>query len=661
MENNGGKSTRRPPFHAKWKVGDLIRDRFEVYDIKGGGIGIVYIVYDHDDGMPYATKTLQDRHLADPVAVERFIREAEVWVRLGGHQNIVRAFFVDRIDSQPYIFLECVVGSNLRRALSKGPLTKRTALRYAIQFCRAMVHAHQKIPGFVHRDVKPENCMLTQDDTLKVTDFNLSKALLETNSAFGGGPDNGISAPREKERAAGTFPYMAPEQFLDFGRAGPRSDIYSFGVMLYEMLTGKRPFSAHTAHEWREAHLKAKPAEPRTVVPSISSALNDLTMRCLAKNPAERLGHFPVLLKSLEAMLSEEFAEEIPPSTPEELESWEYSNKGVSLCNLGHFREAISWFDRALSVDPQNPNTWVNKAVAVGTLGRIEEELRCYQKALAIAPDCADAWYNKGLAMTHLGRFEDAITCYNRALAINPRQAEVWVNKGSAHGGLGRFEEEIACYEKALTTNPGHAKAWINKASALINGGRFEEANQCCDRGLAINPALPEAWVNKASALGALKRFDETIRCCEKALAINPHLWEAWVSKGLALGGLGRFEEEFTCYERASAINPAHVEIWYRKGLALNNLGRFEQAISCYNRALTIDPQDDDVWVKKGLALIEIACYDKAVSCYEKALTINPNHAGAWLNKGLALRQLGLRPEGDQCIQRAMALDRTIP
>jgi len=563
--------------------------------------------------------------------------------------------------AKPYIFLECVVGSNLRRALSKGPLTKRTALKYAIQFCRAMVHAQQKIPGFVHRDVKPENCMLSQDDTLKVTDFNLSKALLETNPAFGNGPHNGIAAPKEKERAAGTVPYMAPEQFLDFGRAGTRSDIYSFGVMVYEMVTGKRPFSAQTPHEWREVHLKATPAEPRTVVPSISSALNDLTMKCLSKNPTERPENFPAILRSLESMLSEEFAEQIPPSTPEELQGWECSNKGVSLCNLGHFREAVSWFDKALAVDPENPNTWVNKAVAVGTLGRIEEELRCYEKALAIAPDCVEAWYNKGLAMTHLGRFENAIECYNRALAINPRQAEVWVNKGSAHGNLGRFEEEHACYEKALTINPGHAKAWINKASALINGGRFEEANQCCNRALAINPALAEAWVNKASALGALKRFDETIRCCERALTINPHLWEAWVSKGLALGGLGRFEEELACYEKASAINPAHVEVWYRKGLALNNLGRFEEAISCYNRALTIDPQDDDVWVKKGLALIEIVCYDKAVSCYEKALTINPNHASAWLNKGLALRHLGSRPEGDQCIQRAMALDRTIP
>lgn len=167
---------RRSP-STTWGVGDLIRDRYEVYDIKAGGFGIVYIVYDHDDGVPYAIKTLQDRHLVNPFAAERFIREAEVWVRLGRHQNVVRAFFVDRIDNQPYIFLECIVGSNLRKALSGGPLPRRTVMRYAIQFCRGMVHAQNMISGFAHLDIKPENCLLTEDNILKLTDFSLSKAL----------------------------------------------------------------------------------------------------------------------------------------------------------------------------------------------------------------------------------------------------------------------------------------------------------------------------------------------------------------------------------------------------------------------------------------------------------------------------------------------------
>ena len=134
---------KRPPISSKWGVGDLIRDRYEVYDIKTGGIGVVYIVYDHDHGIPYALKTLQDRYLSNPLAVNRLTQEAEVWLRLGRHPNIVNAFCVDQIDDQPYIVLECIVGPSLKEALSRGPLARRTALIYAIQFCRGMVHAQE--------------------------------------------------------------------------------------------------------------------------------------------------------------------------------------------------------------------------------------------------------------------------------------------------------------------------------------------------------------------------------------------------------------------------------------------------------------------------------------------------------------------------------------
>jgi tetratricopeptide (TPR) repeat protein len=580
---------QRRPLSNTWNVGDVIQDRYEVYDIKEGGIGIVYIVYDHEDGALYAIKTLQGRHLVNPIVAESFVREAEVWVRLERHQNIVRAFFVDRIDNQPYIFLECVVGSNLRKALSRGAVAIRTVLRYTIQFCRAMVHAQKKIPGFAHLDIKPENCLLTQDDILKVTDFSLSKALFETDPSFGGAPPTKISVPQKKKNVMGTFPYMSPEHFLDFGKADTQSDIYSFGVMLYEMLTGKRPFFAESAAQWRDVHLKAQPVEPRATVTLISEGLNDLTMRCLAKNPAERPENFLVIMGTLETVLREGFHEEIPSSTPEELANWEYSNKGVSLCNVGRVEEAIACFDRALSTNPQNHHAWLNKGVAIGTLGHAEEELECYDKALAIAPQYAEAWYNKGLAFNHLGRFEEALYCYDRALTINSHQAEVWVNKGSALGNLGRLEEELSCYEKALTIKPDHAKAWIDKAFVLINFGLFEEANVCCDKALAINPGLAEAWANKASALGVLKRFDETIQCSEKALAINPHLCEAWVSKGLALWNVRRFEEALSCYEKALAIDPRHAGAWFNKGLVLRNLGLKPEAHRCFQKAIALD------------------------------------------------------------------------
>jgi tetratricopeptide (TPR) repeat protein len=626
---------------TRWRVGDLIRDRYEVYDIKTGGIGVVYIVYDHDHGIPYALKTLQDRYLSNPLAVNRLTQEAEVWLRLGRHPNIVNVVCVDQIDDQPYIVLECIVGPSLREALSRGPLARRTVLIYAIQFCRGMVHAQEKIPEFAHLDIKPENCMVTQDGVLKVTDFSLSRALLEMHPRPGGRPRGGVSAPGQSKTMAGTSPYMSPEQWVDFERAGRHSDMYSFGVMLYEMLTGKRPFHVKTARQWRHVHLKETPAAPRTIIPSIPRTLNDLTMRCLRKTPEERPDDFLGIMNSLETILREEFHEETPTSSPEELEGWEYSNMGVSLCHLGRVREAISCYDRALFRNPKDPYAWLNKGVAVGTLGDGFEELECYGTALALSPDFSEAWYNKGLALYKLGRFEEAVSCYDRSLATNPHQTEVWVNKGSALGGLGQPEEEVLCYEKAIAIEPNHARAWIGKAVVSMNLGQYEEANTYCDRALAIASGMAEAWVNKASALGALGRFNEAIGCCEKALVIDPHLCEAWVCKGLASGGLERLEDEVFCYEKALAINANHPEAWYRKGVSLSNMKRFEAAIACYDRALSINPKDSEIWVKKGMALSGLGCFDRAVSCYEEALKNDSGDANSRYNKRLVLYRLG--------------------
>ena len=175
-----------------YKIGQTLRVKglgdFLIHDIKGGegksGMGIVYIVLDANS-TPFAVKTLQRCFLNTPDLVRQFLRECETWIRLEQHQNIVRAYYVAVIDEQPYVFLEYISGSDLRKKLVAGRLPVRNALRYSIQFCRGMVHAQQKVSGIVHRDIKPENCLLTSDDVLKVTDFGLVKALANSGPMVG--------------------------------------------------------------------------------------------------------------------------------------------------------------------------------------------------------------------------------------------------------------------------------------------------------------------------------------------------------------------------------------------------------------------------------------------------------------------------------------------
>ncbi|MCZ6491391.1 MAG: protein kinase, partial [Acidobacteria bacterium] len=274
---------------------------FLIHDIKGGvgksGMGVVYIVLDESSMTPFAVKTFQQWCIGTPALVQRFLREVETWIKLEQHQNIVRAFYVSTINNQPHLFLEYVAGSDLRKKMAAGPLPVRDALRYSIQFCRGMDYAQKKVPGLVHRDVKPENCMFTPDDVLKVTDFGLVKVLSGSDKLpqQQQAPGKRLSENHTRvfktqvgEMGVGTLPYMAPEQFTDFTHVTACADIYSFGIMLFEMLAGERPFSAKGPEQWFYKHLKIAPPEIANLNPEVSPLLAKLVSRCLAKKPEDR-------------------------------------------------------------------------------------------------------------------------------------------------------------------------------------------------------------------------------------------------------------------------------------------------------------------------------------------------------------------------------------
>ena len=309
---------------SDWQVGEWLHDRWEIYKILKGGMGVVYIVYDQELHEPFAVKTFQDEVFSrNPDIAERFTREAFTWIHLDSHPNIVQARMVHHLQGKPYLFLEYVSGGDLSQWVGTPRLTKNLlqALDFALQFCDGMNYAISK--GLrVHRDIKPQNCLVTQDNVLKITDFGLAK-VFDNTEAHGEEP---LQAPnmRPQERAgilgrlftkgrgksvgsnrfphvdrnslsvsrtgmgAGTVTHMAPEQFDDAKHVELRADIYSFGVMLFQMITGQLPFSGRTVQEIEHKHKTQAP--PR--LGSQDIRLRGLVEKCLAKKPDDRFSSF---------------------------------------------------------------------------------------------------------------------------------------------------------------------------------------------------------------------------------------------------------------------------------------------------------------------------------------------------------------------------------
>jgi len=405
---------------VNWQTGDKIENRYEIYDIKQGGFGIVYICYDHEFKYPVAIKTFQEKFLSSQKAIDDFTNEAITWTKLDKHKNIVKAYYVKNIEGQPYIFLEYVTGGNLDYWLYTKQLDLPLALNFALQFCTGMDYTYQKM-GLIHCDIKPGNILFTSDKTVKITDFGLSKTLeLEAQ------PEQ-TAVPQDlsyvQSFIAGTLPYMAPEQ-LKGEKIDTRSDIYGFGIVLYQMVAGTYPYllsndkwKKDLPKEWLMVHLKASPLPIRQSIPA---ELDALIYKCLEKDAVKRYRNFGELRQDLSKIYFDLTGEKIPEESGKDLEALELSNKGVALYNLDRTDEALDCFDKALDINPLLAEAWNNKGGTLRNFGRSEEVLDCYDKALDINPRYADAWNNKGNALYNLRRPDEAILAFQKFIDFAP-------------------------------------------------------------------------------------------------------------------------------------------------------------------------------------------------------------------------------------------------
>jgi beta-lactam-binding protein with PASTA domain len=238
-----------------------------------GGMADVYLAEDQELGRRVALKLLDERHASDEQFVERFRREAQSAAGLN-HPNIVSIFDRGRAEGTYYIAMEYLDGRTLKELLVRnGPTPIPIAIDYARQILGALAFAHRN--GIVHRDIKPHNIVVGGDGRLKVTDFGIARS--------------GTSQMTEVGSIVGTAQYLSPEQARG-APVDPRSDLYSLGVVLYEMLTGKVPFTGDTPVEIAMKHLSQVPKPPSEWRPDVPHDLDAVVMRALAKDPEQRYG-----------------------------------------------------------------------------------------------------------------------------------------------------------------------------------------------------------------------------------------------------------------------------------------------------------------------------------------------------------------------------------
>lgn len=423
------------PYKTKLKKGDYIAERYKIFKIQEGGMGVLFFCFDKIAGHSLAIKTYKET--GSPDILEQFRSEALTWIRLGENTNIVQANYVLDIDGKPHVFMEYVAAKDnedptLRRCLLDGALSMEKSLDLAIQFCKGMIHVTSVIPGLTHKDIKPENILITSDGTLKITDFGLTKVYMNSSSFL---------------QPVGTFPYMSPEQCLGMEIFDTRSDIYSFGIVLYEMLTGQRPFNDDKKGLIKK-HIGEIPTPASHINPRIPIELNDIVMRCIEKKAEDRFESFLDLKKALIKIYPENkikcYNSQVSESELDAFKAESFSNRGTSFITLGKYEEAIGFFENALKLDP----------------------------------NYIEAYYRMAMALIGLGKYEEALQNLENYLKINPKNAEILNHKGSLLNLQGKREEALDCFDKAIQLHHWCPQARYNKGVTLFMQEKYVDAYQ---------------------------------------------------------------------------------------------------------------------------------------------------------------------------------------
>ena len=641
-----------------------------------GGMGEVYRARDTRLDRTVAIKVLPERLASDRRALERFEREAKAVAALS-HPNILAIHDFEIHEGVRYAVTELLEGATLREHLEGSAITPRKAIEYAMQIARGLGAAHER--GIVHRDLKPENVFVAVGGHVKILDFGLARELVpapgETGSSAGTVPE-----ATEPGTILGTVGYMSPEQVRG-AAADARSDIFAFGVVFYEMLTGRRAFRADSAVETMSAILTDEPAEfsdPRSR--AIPTGIERIVRRCLEKSPAERFQNARDLGFAIEAVSGLSAVEASAGAEPRTAGKRsvavlpfrdlacnpENADLGLGLADattteLASLRSllvrptaAILKYN-ACGVDPHQAARELGvDAVVDGNFQRSGSRLRVTVQ-LVRASDGRSLWGSKiDTTLDDIFEMQDHVSRkIAEALEVEmtpeeerrrsraPRPAgeayELYL-KGRAslfRGTLADVNAAIEAFEQARDADPRFALAWAGLSASYLQlalnyepeGDWQARAEEMCDRALAIDRDLPEGrYLRGALFWTPRKGFDHAsaMRELVAAIAGRPNLSEAHDRLAVLLDHVSMIEESLKTCDTAIAINPADGLALVQKGLSHYHLGNYERALEVSEQASGHNPA---AWIFHQIAhcLVRLGKLSKAAATVDRTLRRFPN------------------------------------
>ncbi|HWY70416.1 MAG TPA: tetratricopeptide repeat protein [Terriglobales bacterium] len=660
--------------------------------IGAGGMGVVYRAHDERLDRDVAIKLLNPGSIRSAIARHRVRNEALALSRLS-HPNIETIFEFDTQDDCDFLVVELIHGASLDELLSKGPLPETLAVSLTVQLLRGLAAAHEK--GIIHRDLKPSNLRLTQDSFLKILDFGLAHIRDQEEPE-----KHNLTTETHSTVLSGTLGYMSPEQ-LRGARPDSRSDIYAAGLVLYQMCTGRMPFTESGAM-LIDAVLNKSIPPPRKVKRDITPELEAVILKALEKDPKIRFQSPREMLADLEIIA-------VPGTRSRRGQILQISAVGLLVIAIGlisalEYRRIAGWIDRRLHPVPPNryvavmPFRTVNNDDPAFDQGLTEAvaarlmEITAAQPVQVVSPrelqaehvtDIQDARKKLGVNLGLEGSLmrsegntrvtqtlvDAATRRLLRAANFDTSKTDVFalqdqlVDKAvqmleiEIHQGLGEHRNG--------TTN-SEAFRMYTRGIGFLQGSNPEDTQSAISQfqqALAIDPGYAEAHaslglaylqqylMNKTQDLVAKSRTE-----CEKAGALNIHLARAKVCLGKVQLTVGQYEPAVSTFQSAVSADSNDDEAYRDLALAYERLNRNYLAEETYRKAIQVRPSSAAGYVRYSLYLSHQAKYSAAAEQLRRAAQLSPDDGRVWSSLGGVYYLNGQYNEALVALQRAIEL-----
>jgi serine/threonine protein kinase/tetratricopeptide (TPR) repeat protein len=641
--------------------------RYRIVESLGaGGAGEVYRAFDERLGREVALKILR-LECCDPVSRERLLREARTLSQLN-HPGISTIHDVESIDGFDFIVMELVSGETLTSRLLRGALDEDAARAYGAEIADALAAAHER--GVIHRDLKPGNVMIDERGRLKLLDFGLAlpSAAASTDT----------TADALSGALVGTVPYMSPEQLL--GRSlDARSDLYSLGVMLFEMTAGRRPFIAEPATALINEILNTPSPSPARFSATLSEEMTRLVLALLEKDPNRR----PAAASSVAASLRSRTAPSSTGATaPIPAQAASIASVAVlPLVNMTGLLDQDFFADgmtealiatlaqvRSLKVIsrtsvmrfkgttlplPEIARSLEVDAVVEGAVARSQERVRVTAQLIDARTDThlwarsyeRDASDVLALQSELAGAIAEEVRAHvtqeERARLASPRRVDPEAYEEYLRGRFywNRRNEAAArraldCFERSIAKDPNYAPALSGIADAYMTLATYDylppmeafpRAEAAVARALELDDQLAEVFVS----LGALRTAAQwdwpgAEAAFLRALALDPNHASArhWYADLLSI--LGRHDEAIAESRRARELDPLSLIVSSGVGMHLFYGRRYQEAAEQQRRTLELDPTFAPALRSLGGACEELHQFDEAIECYRRAHALYP-------------------------------------